>query len=34
MNSPGNEANYVTPGLFNGQLYNQTVYGVDAILTF
>ena len=34
MNSPGNEANYVTPGLFNGQLYNQTVYGIDAILTF
>jgi Putative beta-barrel porin-2, OmpL-like. bbp2 len=33
MNSPGNEANYVGPQ-FNGQLYNQTVYGVDAILTF
>ena len=33
MNSPGNEANYVGPS-FNGQLYNQTVYGVDAILTF
>ncbi len=33
MNSPGNSGNYVGPS-FNGQLYNQTVYGVDAILTF
>ena len=33
MNAPGNEVNYVGPS-FNGQLYNQTVYGVDAILTF
>ena len=33
MNSPGNAGNYVGPG-FNGQLFNQTVYGVDAILTF
>ena len=33
MNAAGNTANYVGPQ-FNGQLYNQTVYGVDAILTF